>query len=232
MNILEFAKGELQGWGKYERIIFPLEIILITLISIYMKDKTAALISAICGICATITAGKGKISCYMFGMISNICYAYISFKTQLWGHLCLNMLYYFPMQFVGIAKWKKHMKKETQEIYKTKLSLKERLLYSFGSVVLITALYFVLKHYGDSNSLIDSVTTVLSVVAFILTIKRCIEQWYLWTIINGLSIIMWIGAYMHGSHCFATILMWSTYFVLGLYFWYNWNREIKNEQTA
>jgi nicotinamide mononucleotide transporter len=91
MNIVEFAKGELSGWGKYERIIFPLEILLITLIAIYMKDKTAALISAICGICATITAGKGKISCYMFGMISNICYSYISYKNYMNPYY--NMLY-------------------------------------------------------------------------------------------------------------------------------------------
>ena len=229
MNILEFAKGELQGWGKYERIIFPLEIILITLIAIYMKDKTAALISAICGICATITAGKGKISCYMFGMISNICYAYISFKTQLWGHLCLNILYYFPMQFVGISKWKKHMKQDKQEIYKTKLSDKERIIYSVLGLISIIILYFILQKFGDSNSIMDSMTTVLSVIAFILTVKRCIEQWYLWSIVNISSVIIWIYAYLNGSQCFATILMWSTYFVLGLYFLHNWQKEIKNE---
>ena len=50
MNIVEFIKGELKGWGKFERIIFPAEIILIALISIYMKDKTVALISAICSV--------------------------------------------------------------------------------------------------------------------------------------------------------------------------------------
>ena len=229
MNILEFAKGELQGWGKYERIIFPLEIILITLIAIYMKDKTAALISAVCGICATITAGKGKISCYMFGMISNICYAYISFKTQLWGHLCLNLLYYFPMQFVGISKWKKHMKQDKREIYKTKLSDKERIIYSVFGLISIIILYFILQKFGDSNSIMDSMTTVLSVIAFILTVKRCIEQWYLWSVVNIASVIIWIYAYLNGSHCFATILMWSTYFVLGLYFLHNWQKEIRNE---
>ena len=94
-----------------------------------MKDKPVALVSAICGVCATILAGKGKISCYIFGMLANICYSYISFKNQFWGNLALNMLYYFPMQFVGISKWKNHLKEETQEIYKTRLNLKERIIY-------------------------------------------------------------------------------------------------------
>lgn len=228
MNILEFAKGELSGWGKYERIIFPLEILLITLIAIYMKDNTVALISAICGICATITAGKGKISCYVFGMVSNICYSYISFKNGFWGNLCLNMLYYFPMQFVGISQWKKHMKHDKQEVYKTSLSSKERVIYFSVAFLLSLIGYFLLKYFGGSNPAIDSVTTVLSVIAFILAVKRCAEQWYLWSIVNALCVIMWTGAYLNGSHCFATILMWATYFVLGLYFLHNWNREVRN----
>lgn len=228
MNIIEFIKGELKGWGKTERFIFPAVFLCIVLISIYMKDNTAALTSAICGIIATITAGKGKISCYMFGMIANICYSYISFKNHFWGNLCLNTLYYFPMQFVGIAKWKDHLQKETQIIYKTTLTNKERIIYSVIVFILCITLYLILHKLHDANPVIDSVTTVLSVFAFILTVKRCIEQWYLWTVVNLLCIIMWIGAYLNGSHCFATILMWSVYFVLGLYFLYSWNKEIKN----
>ncbi len=228
MKIVEFIQGELKGWGKTERFIFPPVILLILIISIYMKDEPAALISAICGIIATVTAGKGKISCYMFGMICNICYSYISFKNHFWGNLCLNMLYYFPMQFVGIAKWKDHIQKETQTVYKTSLGKTERIIYSLTAILLCIIGYFVLLKIHDSNPAIDSVTTILSVIAFILTVKRCIEQWYLWTIINALCVIMWIGAYINGSHCFATILMWSTYFILGLYFLHNWKKEIKN----
>lgn len=227
MKIIEFAKGELSGWGKYERIIFPLEILLITLIAVYIKDNIVALVSAICGICATITAGKGKISCYVFGMIANICYSFISYKNGFWGNLCLNLFYYFPMQFVGISQWKKHMKKDKQEVYKTTLSLNERIIYFSGAFLLSLCGYFLLKYLGDSNPLIDSVTTVLSVIAFILAVKRCMEQWYLWTIVNGLCVIMWVGAYLNGSNCFATILMWATYFILGLYFLNNWKKEVQ-----
>ena len=117
MNLIEFIKKELQGWGKFEKIIFPSEIIFIAFISVYMKDNKIALISAICGICATILAGKGKISCYFFGIISNICYGYISFKNAFWGNLGLNLLYYLPMQFVGIANWKNNLKKRWIHVY-------------------------------------------------------------------------------------------------------------------
>jgi len=225
-KIKKFITGEFKGWGKYERIIFPFVIVLIALISISAKDTPLALISALCGITATITAGKGKISCYGFGMAANICYSCISFNNRFWGHLCLNMLYYFPMQFVGIAKWKKHLKKETQEIYKTKLTTKEKVIYSLVSAILIAVLYFILLKCNDQSPLKDSVTTVISIVAFILAVKRCIEQWYIWAVVNGVSAIMWFGAYLNGSHCLATVLMWTTYFILGFYFLCKWKKEL------
>lgn len=225
--MLEFTKKELSGWGKYERVIFPLEILLIILISIYMNDNKVALVSAVCGICYTILAGKGKISCYLFGLAGTFCYSFISFKNALFGNLALYALYYFPMQVAGIFKWKKHLKSDTQEIEKTKLSPKERVVYAliavFGSVILA----FVLWKLNDQNPIIDAITSVFSIIGLILTVKRCIEQWYIWFVVNGLSMIMWIQAYLNGSNCFATILMWATYFVLSIYFLHTWNKEMR-----
>ena len=226
MDIKEFFKAEIKGWGKYEKMIFPLVILLIICISIYLKDSKIALISAICGISYTILAGKGKISCYLFGLTSTICYSYIAYKNTLYGNLCLNMLYYFPMQIIGIFQWKKHLQKETREIIKTKLPVKEFVYYMTAAIIISVLVGIILKFRGDLTPFIDSVTTVFSIAGLIFTIKRCIEQWYIWTLVNGLSVIMWIKAYLHGSNCFATILMWLTYFILGLYFLYAWKRKM------
>ena len=227
MNIMEFTKKELSGWGKVERIIFPLEILLIILISIYMRDNKVALVSAVCGISYTILAGKGKISCYLFGLAGTFCYSFISFKNALYGNLALYALYYFPMQVAGIFKWKKHLKSDTQEIEKTKLSKKERIIYSLIAVLGSVILAYVLWKLNDQNPIIDAITSVFSIIGLILTVKRCIEQWYIWFVVNGLSMVMWIQAYLNGSNCFATILMWATYFVLSIYFLHAWNKEMR-----
>lgn len=230
MNIREFIKSELSGWGRVERVVFPLEILLIIIISIYIGDNKVALVSAVCGISYTILAGKGKISCYFFGLCGTLCYAYISYKNHLYGNLCLYALYYFPMEILGIFKWRKHLNKETKEIIKTSLKTGERFAYFTSAGVLSLIAAFLLKYTGDLTPFVDAFTTVFSVFGLILTIKRCIEQWYIWTIVNGLSVIMWIEAYLHGSNCFATILMWGTYFILGLYFLYTWHKEIRQNR--
>src|SRR5699024_4749913 len=113
----------------------------------------------------------------------------------LYGNLALYMLYYFPMQIAGIFKWKKHLDRKTKVIVKTSLQNKERIFYFAAAVLLSAAAAFVLKLMNGANPLFDSVTAVFSVIGLILTVKRCIEQWYIWTIVNGMSVVMWIEAY-------------------------------------
>ena len=226
MKLKEFIKSELSGWGKYERIIFPLVILLIIAISFILNDSKIALVSAICGISYTILAGKGKISCYLFGLMGTMCYAYISWKNQLFGNLLLYLIYYFPMQILGIFKWKKHLNKNTGEIIKTKLNNKERIMYFTISAIVTTLFTILLYKLNDANPIIDAITTIFSITGLILTIKRAIEQWYLWAVVNVLSVIMWIEAYINGSNCFATILMWGVYTILAIYFLHNWKKEI------
>lgn len=230
MDIVEFVKGELSGWGKYERVLFPLEILLIILISFLIGDSKVALVSAVCGISYTILAGKGKISCYIFGLTGTMCYAYLAFQNALYGNLILYMFYYFPMQILGIFKWKKHLKRDTQEIVKTKLKPDERIIYTILAILFSIILSFVLKKTGDATPFIDAITTVFSVLGLILTVKRCIEQWYVWFVVNILSVFMWIEAYMNGSNCFATILMWATYVVLSVYFLFTWKKDLQSSQ--
>ena len=229
MSILNFVKAELSGWGKYERILFPLEILLIIGISFYIGDSKIALISAICGISYTILAGKGKISCYLFGLCGTMCYAYLAFVNAFFGNFALYMFYYFPMQIVGIFKWRKYLKKDSQEIIKTSLSNKERVIFFVITVIISFLFALFLKKIGDSTPYVDSVTTVFSVLGLLLTVKRCIEQWIIWFVVNTLSVIMWIEAYINGSNCLATVIMWGTYLVLALYFWRAWQKDMKSD---
>lgn len=230
MNAKEFIQKELSGWGKYERIIFPAEILLIIILSVIIKDNKIALISAICGISYTILAGKGKISCYLFGLMGTLCYAFIAFKNYLFGNVGLYICYYFPMQLVGIFKWRQHLKKETNEIQKIRLSNKERIIYTILGIFFTIICYFVLIKYHDKNPIFDSITTIFSIFGLLLTVKRCIEQWYVWIVVNGLSAIMWLQAYLNGSNCFATVIMWVTYFILAIYFLINWEKDIQQQE--
>lgn len=228
-KIKNFILKEISGWSKFEIIFLPCILIFVLASSLYLKDSIIATISAIGGLSYTILAGKGKISCYIIGMIGTLCYSYLSWKNLLFGNLLLYIGYYFPMEIIGIFVWKKHLKKDSQEIKKTYLSKKQRLIIFVILLILSLLTTFFLKYFKDSSPFLDSFTTIFSIAGMYLTVKRCIEQWIIWTIVNICSAIMWLKLFLSGAETFATFLMWAIYIFLGIYFLIKWKTEIDKE---
>lgn len=230
LDIIKFLKYELCGWKKYEVIALCIVFLIVGINAFVLHDSKAAIVSAVCGILYTTLAGKGKISCYFFGLLGTSFYSYLSFKNALWGNLLLYVCYYFPMQVTGIFKWKKHLKSDTKEIVKTKLSQKELIVLSLGAIAACVAVIFILWYFKDKSPIFDGITTVFSVIGMYLTVKRCIEQWIAWIIVNGLSSLMWLELVLKGAKAYSTLLMWIVYFILGIYFLIIWKNEMKETE--
>ena len=230
LDIIKFLKYELCGWKKYEVIALCIVFLIVGINAFVLHDSKAAIVSAVCGILYTTLAGKGKISCYFFGLLGTSFYSYLSFKNALWGNLLLYVCYYFPMQVTGIFKWKKHLKSDTKEIVKTKLSQKELIVLSLGAIAACVGVIFILWYFKDKSPIFDGITTVFSVIGMYLTVKRCIEQWIAWIIVNGLSSLMWLELVLKGAKAYSTLLMWIVYFILGIYFLIIWKNEMKETE--
>lgn len=232
MKIVEFVNKELIGWKKREIIFLYLVLFFILISSHLVKDTPIAVMSAICGIMYTIIAGKGKISCYFFGLAGSWCYVWLSLSNALWGNMLLYLCYYIPMQILGIFRWKKHLHNDTNEIIRIKLNTKQRiilLLIGFvGSIFTSGILYFC----HDKSPVADGITTFLSILGMYLTVRRAIEQWIVWFIVNGISVLMWLNLFMHGAKTFATVIMWGVYFVLAIYFYFDWLKSFKTDIQA
>ncbi len=229
-SLKNFAKAEFIGWKKTEVIALTLIFTFILINAIIVKDNFVAVISAICGITYSTMAGKGKISCFLFGLTGTFCYSYLSFKNALFGNLLLYAGYYFPMQVIGLFSWSKNLKKETQEIVKTKLTNKKRVKYIFIALIFCLIGIYILHILNDKNPICDGITTILSLFGMYFTVKRCIEQWVIWIIVNGLSAIMWLQVVLQGEKVFSTFIMWVVYLILAIYFLWEWNKELNSKK--
>ena len=226
MKITEFLKKELTGWKQAEALWLAAVIFIILINSVILKDSPIAVISAVCGILYTVIAGKGRRSCYIFGLAGSGCYSYLAFHNALYGNLALYLFYYIPMEIAGFFSWGNHLKKNKSEIIKTKLSLKRRIVLSLisitGSLITIIILWFM----NDKAPISDGITAFLSIVGMYLTVKRCIEQWIIWMIVNALSLFMWLFLVIQGAKTFSTVIMWAVYLALSFYFYAEWKKEI------
>ena len=228
MKFLNINNGLISLLKKKEILFFSFSIIFIVFLSIYTNDNKIALTAAFCGICYTFLNGKGKIYCYFFGIIGTLCYSYLSFRNGLWGNFLLNFLYYFPLEIAGIFLWKKHLINKTT-VKKTKLKNFQKNIFYGLTILICILLALIIKIYNLSIlNYLDFLTLFLSIIAMVLAVKRCFEQWYFWLIVNFISMIIWIIAYNNGSNCLATIFMWGVYFILGIYFLLRWKEELKS----
>ena len=212
---------------KLEKIVFVFLLLFIILNAFRCHDSVQALISAVCGITYTVFAGKGYPVCYLFGVTGSSFYAYISAQNALWGNVFLYLGYYVPMQILGFWQWRKHLKQDKNEIVKTSLKLKEFFIIILCSVVLVIILAAFLCTTADKHPILDSITTIFSISGMYLTVRRCIEQWLFWMIVNALSLLMWLNIALQGGRAYSTVIMWAVYLFLAFYFYSQWRREIK-----
>lgn len=142
----------------------------------------------------------------------------------------LNWGIYLPMMFIGIFLWKRQLDGECS-IIKIRLSFQWRCIILLINIAVILLYAIVLHKAGAVQPLIDSTTTVLSITAMVLTLKRCVEQWLLWTAVNLLSVVMWFKVYLStGGESVATLLWWIIMLISGIIFFIQWQRSLPTEE--
>ena len=226
----EWIAGECSGWKTAEVIWFSFCVAATIIAAVILNDSFSGIAAAVTGILYTLLAGKGKISCYFFGIINSLLYGWLSYKERLYGEGMLNWGWYFPMMFVGIFCWGKNLS-ENQIIRKTTLGLTGKIICYVLSLTGIAIYAFILYIMGDSQPVLDSATTVLSVTAMVLTVLRCADQWILWTIVNILSVWMWFRVFQIDGKSVALLSMWLVALANGIIFYFQWYKDIKKCKT-
>lgn len=230
-KIKSFIKTELSGWKPFEVIWLLVATAVILGLSIYWKDTAAGIICSLTGVWCVVLTGKGKVSNFLFGIVNVILYAYISYGAKYYGEVMLNILYYLPCSVIGLFMWGKNVDEESGEVVKKSLSVKESLIVYPLTALGVVGYGFILKAMGGTLPFIDSISTVLSVVAQILCLKRFAEQWILWIVIDAVTVVMWVYNYMNGGESIATLLMWIVYLVNAVIMYIKWRKDVKECST-
>src|SRR3989339_1054771 len=157
-------------------------------------------VAAVSGVICVVMVARGNILNYIFGLVNVSLYAYISFKSELYGDAVLNAAYYVPMQFVGWFNWiKKREANDSVTVTSKTMNTSQRIILILFSVAMVAIVGFILDKFEDPQPYKDSATTVLSVIAMYLMVRTYMEQWSLWVVVNIISVIMWIIAFLRGD---------------------------------
>lgn len=179
-------------------------------------------IAAISGIFCVVLCAKGRKSQYIWGLLNVIGYVIIAFINKYYGEVMLNALYYLPSQFIGYYLWNKNSNEENGDVKGKKLTIIQSIILVIFIIIGIFGYRLVLDYLGGNGTLLDSASTVTSVVANALMMMRYREQWLLWIIIDAITVVMWL---LVGD--FIMVTMWAVYLINAFYGYYNWTKIAK-----
>lgn len=179
-------------------------------------------VAAISGIFCVVLCAKGKKSQYVWGLINVVGYVVIAMINKYYGEVMLNALYYLPSQFIGYYLWNKNSNNDSGDVLGKKLNFRQNAIFLLLIMIGVILYKEVLDFLGGAGTLLDSCSTVTSVVANLLMMLRYREQWLLWIVIDSITVVMWLIA---GD--FIMVTMWSVYLINAFYGYYNWTKIAK-----
>ena len=166
-----------------------------------------------------ILAAKGDIWCWLAAIISVSLYIYICYNARLYAETLLQVFYLF-MAFWGYFSWKSINKKITiQEI-----TLSNHILFMLVGVLLTFISGYFFSIYSEAKMpLIDSFTTVFSLIATYMVVKKILSNWLYFIVINTVSIYLYYSRDLHLSS-----ILFIIYTIIAVIGYYNWTKLLVN----
>lgn len=218
-------------WSNKEKAWLAFVLIVQTVAWLIQKESLFMLVMTLTSSLNLVLGAKGKIAGLYFAIINSVLYAINCLSIQLYGEVMYHLLYSIPVSTIAIFTWKKNMTKGGEVKFRT-MTPKIILMTTLATIVGVFGYMQVLKWMGGNLPFMDSLTTVVSVIASLLYLLRYSEQWAMWAIVNILSIAMWIMVFLEGdSSAILVIIMMTINLINSIYGFLNWRKiAVKNEK--
>lgn len=182
---------------------------------------------ALMGVVSTVLSANGSIWNFLFGLIDVSIYSYILFDSKMPAQLLLHVAYILPMEFVGFFQWRKRGADARKSVKAQRLDGKGWLRYSLLFLAVFAATFgiswFILskgaQDFNMSKAVLDALVTTANIVALVMMAFAYMEQWYIWTIVNLSSVILWTATLIsdpQAGYAVIPLVKYAFYFINGL----------------
>jgi nicotinamide mononucleotide transporter PnuC len=185
--------------------------------------------AVITALAAVYVTSLGKVEGFYIGLVNNVLYFIFFYQCQLYSVMFLQVAY-FTISSFGIYSWlKPDANKQLLKI--TRLTKKQWILVSvailLATVIWSSLVLWLSGKYPDhieqpQYPYIDALITMISVCGQLILARKKIDNWILWMVVNGSSIVLYavIGIYFTSILC-AVLL------VIAIRAYITWNKMMK-----
>lgn len=187
------------------------------------------------GVITLALSAKGKISQYFFGSLKIILYAYVAYIAGLYSEVALNALIYLPLNIMGFFMWRKASKSaetsvQGEDVTFRRLRVKSMLIIASSALVASVLYFLVLNALGSQAAFVGAFSTVAALTGQVLMMKRYVEQWIVWIVVNVCTISMWVMSALHAEPNWSMIILWSAYLIMSIYGYINWRKVAQEDR--
>ncbi len=148
------------------------------------------IVAVIFGVAYVVCIAKNKIIGWIFGIIGSLISIVLFYRTQLMAEALLY-IYYVVAGVQGYLNWNKQA--DVSEVYNKGVNY-HGMIIGLGLVLGVGLYYLIQAVFTDAaRPLIDSFTTVFSFLATYLTVKKIIENWIYWIVIDAVTVYLYFS---------------------------------------
>lgn len=163
----------------------------------------------------------------LLGGVNSILYGVVYIYYKLYGAAFSALLFSFPIQIITFIRWNKNKRGNSTEL--RRMTVKQRVLLFAGIAVLTVGMAVVLPLLGSEYVLLDSITTLLGIAIYFLTMFAFVEYTTLMLVNCVLTVVLYITM-LEGSPDTATYLIYSVYSLICVAFAFFEARKLYAQQ--
>ena len=164
-------------------------------------------------------AAKTNRWCFFFGLISSAIYIYLATSLKFYFDSAINIYYVF-MSFYGWFSWSNTSTGKLQGILK--MPKKQFIIILSAGLLLTAILASIVDHFSDASlPYIDAFTTVFAIIATWMVVKKYLENWLIWIVVDLIAAAM----YFH-KNLFITAALFLLYAIISIVGYKKWKIQL------
>ena len=192
----------------------------------FLRNSLLELTAVVFAIVYLVLAVRENILCWFAAGISTLIFLYIFWDVKLYMESGLQV-YYLGMAVFGWYQWRLANDGSTS-LQVSMWSMREHLL-ALELIALLTFTSGYLLHSGTDARLpyLDSLTTWGSVVTTFMVVRKVLENWIYWLVIDSISIYLYLD-----RELYFTSMLFAVYIVIVFFGWFSWSRSYKQNMKT
>lgn len=174
---------------------------------------------------AVLLAARNSVHTWSVGLIGCTLFAWLFFSVQLYADVTLQG-FFIVTSLIGWWSWLHGRGGDPLQITRTAwLGLAPALL-----VAVLVALGYgaLLHHFTDAYApFVDSLVLTLSALAQLLLMRRKLETWYCWLLVNSLAVPLFASRGLY-----LTAFIYALFWCNAWYGLYRWRREMAHQVSG